>query len=146
MDTISLIVGIISIVLAIVAMISSKKAEEASLHNFERTQELLQKNYESTQKILQENYEKTKELLAEIDKKAAVIDSVVQKNQEQMMAMITNIVNETVIPKKRDFGEELGAQFLMSLIANPEQSEASLQNLETLAKLVENFPNQQKEH
>ena len=57
METISLIVGIISIVLAIVAMVSSKKAEQESLRNFEKTQELLQKNYESTQKMLQENYE-----------------------------------------------------------------------------------------
>ena len=144
METISLIVGIISIVLAIVAMASSKKAEQASLHNFEKTLELLQKNYESTQKILQDNYDKTKELLAEIDKKAAVIDSVVQRNQEQMMSTITNIVNETVIPKKRDFGEEIGAQFVMGLLSNPEQAQASLNNLGALAELIEKYPSQKK--
>ena len=144
METISLIVGIISIVLAIVAMASSKKAEQASLHNFEKTQELLQKNYESTQKILQDNYDKTKELLAEIDKKAAVIDSVVQRNQEQMMSTITNIVNETVIPKKRDFGEEIGAQFVMGLLSNPEQAQASLNNLGTLAELMQKYPGPKK--
>ena len=145
MEIISLIVGIISIVLAIVAMAFSKKAEQESLRNFEKTQELLQKNYESTQKILQENYEKTKELLAEIDKKAAVIDSVVQRNQEQMMSTITNIVNETVIPKKRDLGEEIGAQFIMGLLSNPEQAQASLNNLGTLAQMIEKFPNEKKE-
>lgn len=144
METISLIVGIISIVLAIVAMVSSKKAEQESLRNFEKTQELLQKNYESTQKMLQENYEKTKELLAEIDKKAAVIDSVVQRNQEQMMSTITNIVNETVIPKKRDFGEEIGAQFVMGLLSNSEQAQASLNNLEALAELMQKYPSQKK--
>lgn len=146
MEIISLIVGIISIVLAIVAMAFSKKAEQESLRNFEKTQELLQKNYESTQKILQENYEKTKELLAEIDKKAAVIDSVVQRNQEQMMSTITNIVNETVIPKKRDLGEEIGAQFIMGLLSNPEQAQASLNNLGTLAQMIEKFPNEEKEN
>ena len=146
MEIISLIVGIISIVLAIVAMAFSKKAEQESLRNFEKTQELLQKNYESTQKILQENYEKTKELLAEIDKKAAVIDSVVQRNQEQMMSTITNIVNETVNPKKRDLGEEIGAQFIMGLLSNPEQAQASLNNLGTLAQMIEKFPNEKKEN
>ena len=107
-------------------------------------QELLQKNYESTQKILQDNYDKTKELLAEIDKKAAVIDSVVQRNQEQMMSTITNIVNETVIPKKRDFGEEIGAQFVMGLLSNPEQAQASLNNLGTLAELMQKYPGPKK--
>ena len=145
METISLIVGIISIVLAVVAMVSSKRAEQESLRNFEKTQELLQKSYESTQRILQENYEKTKELLAEIDKKAAVIDSVVQRNQEQMMSTITNIVNETVIPKKRDLGEEIGAQFIMGLLSHPEQAQASLDGLSALAALVDNFPPPQKD-
>ena len=145
METISLIVGIISIVLAVVAMVSSKRAEQESLRNFEKTQELLQKSYESTQRILQENYEKTKELLAEIDKKAAVIDSVVQRNQEQMMSTITNIVNETVIPKKRDLGEEIGAQFIMGLLSHPEQAQASLDGLSALAALVDNFTPPQKD-
>lgn len=141
METISLIVGIISIVLAVVAMVSSKRAEQESLRNFEKTQELLQKSYESTQRILQENYEKTKELLAEIDKKAAVIDSVVQRNQEQMMSTITNIVNETVIPKKPNLGEEIGAQFIMGILSNPEQAQVSLDSLRALATLVDNFTN-----
>jgi len=125
-------------------MVSSKKAEQESLRNFEKTQELLQKNYESTQKMLQENYEKTKELLSEIDKKAVVIDSVVQRNQEQMMSTITNIVNETVIPKKRDFGEEIGAQFVMGLLSNPEQAQASLNNLGALAELMQKYPSPKK--
>ena len=141
METISLIVGIISIVLAVVAMVSSKRAEQESLRNFEKTQELLQKSYESTQRILHENYEKTKELLAEIDKKAAVIDSVVQRNQEQMMSTITNIVNETVIPKKPNLGEEIGAQFIMGILSHPEQAQVSLDSLRALATLVDNFTN-----
>lgn len=144
METLSLIVGIVSIVLALVSMASSKKAEQQSLHNFEKTQELLQKNYETTQKMLQDNYDKTKELLAEIDKKAAVIDSVVQKNQEQMMTTLTNIVNETVLPKKRDLGEEIGAQFIMGLLGNPEQAQNSINSLSALAELMDKFPNQEK--
>ena len=144
LEIISLLVGVISIVLAVVAMISSKKAEEASLHNFEKTQELLQKNYESTQKMLQENYDKTKELLAEIDKKAAVIDSVVQRNQEQMMDTITNIVNETVIPKRITPGEELGMQFLSNILSNPLQAKDAINNLGEIAKIMEVFPKNDK--
>lgn len=137
---VSLIVGIVSIVLAIVAMDSSKKAEQQSLHNFEKTQELLKQNYEVTQKMLQENYEKTKELLAEIDKKAAVIDSVVQKNQEQMMNTLTNIVNETVIPKKPNYGEQLGVEFLKGFISNPESMQSSIEGLNALKDFADKLP------
>ena len=137
---VSLIVGVVSIVLAVVAMDSSKKSEVQSQHNFERTQELLKQNYEITQKALQENYDKTKELLAEIDKKAAVIDSVVQRNQEQMMTTLTNIVNETVIPKKPDFGEQLGMEFLKGMMANPASMSSSIEGLGALMEMADKMP------
>lgn len=124
MEILSLIVGIVSIVLAIVSMVASKRAEQQSLHNFERTQVLL----------------------AEIDKKAAVIDSVVQRNQEQMMDTLTNIVNETIIPKKRNYGEEIGAQFLLGLLnGNAENAQNSINTLGALADLMEKFPNQKND-
>ena len=137
---VSLVVGIVSIVLAVVAMDSSKKAEQQSQHNFEKTQELLKQNYEATQKMLQENYEKTKELLAEIDKKAAVIDSVVQRNQEQMMSTLTNIVNETVIPKKPNYGEQLGVEWIRGMISNPQNMQSSIEGLNALKELAEKLP------
>ena len=137
---VSLVVGIVSIVLAIVAMDSSKKAEQQSLHNFEKTQDLLKQNYEATQKMLQDNYEKTKELLAEIDKKAAVIDSVVQRNQEQMMTTLTNIVNETVIPKKPNYGEQLGIEWLRGMIADPSNMKNSIDGLNALKEFADKLP------
>lgn len=137
---VSLVVGIVSIVLAVVAMDSSKKAELQSLHNFEKTQELLKQNYETTHRLLQENYEKTKELLAEIDKKAAVIDSVVQRNQEQMMNMLTNIVNEMVIPKKPNYGEELGVEFIKGMISNPQSMQSSIEGLSALKEFADKLP------
>ena len=137
---VSLAVGVVSIVLAIVSMDSSKKAENQSQHNFEKTQELLKQNYEMTQKVLQENYDKTKELLAEIDKKAAVIDSVVQRNQEQMMTTLTNIVNETVIPKKPNYGEQLGVEFLKGFMANPSMMSSSIEGLNALIQIAEKMP------
>ena len=129
MEVLSLVVGVVSIVLAIVSMISSKNAEKQSLHNFEKTQELLQKSYDDT-----------KNVLAEIDKKAAVIDSVVQKEQEQLMATMTNIVNKTAIPKEKDWGEEISAQFVTNILKNPNQAQEAINSLEALAGLVEKFP------
>ena len=137
---VSLVVGVVSIVLAVVAMDASKKSEMQSQHNFEKTQELLKQNYEITQKALQENYDKTKELLAEIDKKAAVIDSVVQRNQEQMMTTLTNIVNETVIPKKPDIGEQLGMEFLKGMMANPTSMSSSIEGLSALMEMADKMP------
>ncbi|MBE5874182.1 MAG: hypothetical protein E7287_07200 [Lachnospiraceae bacterium] len=137
---VSLVVGVVSIVLAVVSMDSSKKAESQSQHNFEKTQELLRQNYEVTQKVLQENYDKTKELLAQIDKKAAVIDSVVQRNQEQMMTTLTNIVNETVLPKKPDYGEQLGVEFMKGLMANPSAMSDSIEGLNALLQMAEKMP------
>ena len=137
---VSLVVGVVSIVLAIVAMDSSKKAEQQSQHNFERTQELLNQNYEMTQNALRENHDKTKELLADIDKKAAVIDSVVQRNQEQMMSTLTNIVNETVIPKKPNYGEQLGVEFLKGVLLNPDSMTSSIKGLNALIEITEKMP------
>ena len=142
---VSLVVGIVSIVLAVVAMDSSKKAEQQSLHNFEKTQDLLKQNYEATQKMLQENYEKTKELLAEIDKKAAVIDSVVQRNQEQMMNTLTNIVNETVIPKKPNYGEQLGVEWLKGMLANPGSMKSSIEGLSALKEFADQLPKEENQ-
>ena len=142
---VSLAVGIVSIVLAIVAMDSSRKAELQSLHNFEKTQDLLKQNYELTQKMLQENYEKTKELLSEIDKKAAVIDSVVQKNQEQMMNILTNIVNETIIPKKPNYGEQFGVEFLEGFLSNPESMKTSLDGLTALKEFADQMPKKDRD-
>ena len=137
---VSLVVGVVSIVLAIVAMNSSKVEGEQSQHNFERTQELLRQNYEITQRALQENYDKTKELLAEIDKKAAVIDSVVQRNQEQMMSTLTNIVNETVIPKKPNYGEQLGVELIRTMMANPSGISGSIDGLNALKEFAGKMP------
>lgn len=121
---VSLIVGVVSIVLAIVSMAFSKSAEQQSQHN----------------------YEKTQELLAEIDKKAAVIDSVVQKNQEQMMSTLTNIVNETIIPKKPNFGEQIGADLLKSAITSPENFKNFVEGFSALKDIADSLPKKNPEN
>ena len=107
-----MVTGLASIVLAVVAMALARASEKMSQANFEKTQELLQKNYNETQKMMFDIYDKTKDALAHIDKKAEVIENVVQRSQEQLMNTVTNLINETMIPKKQDIGEQFGIPML----------------------------------
>ena len=126
--TVSFAVGIVSIVLAIIAMFSSKATEKRS-----------QENFEKTQSMMHDIYDKIKDALAQIDKKAEIIDTVVQRNQEQLINTMTNILNETVIPKKPDIGEEIGAQFLANILQNPSDAPESIKNLMVLAGEIEKY-------
>jgi len=134
---ISLVTGIASIVLAIVAMVSAKVSEKTSQANFEKTQEMLRKNYDETQKMMLDVYDKTKNALSQIDKKAEIIENVVQRNQEQLITTMTNLLNETIIPKKPDLSEQLGAQFLQGLMQNPTQMGNSMNELLKLSEAIE---------
>lgn len=69
MEILSLIVGIVSIVLALVAIWHSTRSERLSI----------------------EYYDKTKEVLAEIDKKAAVIDNSVSSTQAKLVDTVIAI-------------------------------------------------------
>jgi Fe2+ transport system protein B len=89
MTTLSLVVGIVSIVLAIVAMITAKSSEKNSQDNFEKTQ-----------KMMHEIYDKTKDALAQIDKKSEIIEHVVQRNEEQLLNTMTNLISEVLIHKR----------------------------------------------
>jgi hypothetical protein len=126
--TISFAVGIVSIALAIIAMFSSKATEKRS-----------QENFEKTQSMMHDIYDKTKDALAQIDKKAEIIDAVVQRNQEQLIKTMTNILNETVIPKKPDMGEEIGTQFLANILKNPADATENIKTLMALAGEIEKY-------
>ena len=110
LDAISLISAIFSIVLAIIALITASKSEREVRENFEKTQKMMV-DYES----------RIKDLLAEINPKSAVIEKTVSESQQSLMATMTNIINETVIPKKADFGEQAAMQFLPMIMENPEK-------------------------
>ena len=110
LDAISLISAIFSIVLAIIAIITASKSEREVRENFEKTQKMMV-DYES----------RIKDLLAEINTKSAVIEKTVSESQQSLMATMTNIINETVIPKKADFGEQAAMQFLPMIMENPEK-------------------------
>ena len=125
MDMITIIsfaVGIVSIVLAVVAMVSAKATEKRS-----------QENFEKTQKIMHDVYDKIKDSLAQIDKKSEIIENVTQRNQEQLISTMTNLLNETIIPKKPNVSEEMGAQFLASLLQNPS---GAIENIKAIGEVA----------
>ncbi len=110
-DIISLISSIASLILAVVAIQAAKSSEKEVRDNFEKTQKMMIE-YES----------RMKDVLSEIDKKSAIIEKTVSESQKELMNTMTNIINETVIPKKKDMGEELGMQFMTQLMTNPNQA------------------------
>lgn len=138
LEIISLVASVASIILAVFAMIYAKYSSEQSQRNFDKTQELLQKNYENTQKVLQDNYDKTKDVLAEIDKKSAIIDSVVQKNQDQLMQTMTNLLKETVIPKKVDPAEQMGMLLFQKMLQDPVQCNNMLKGIKSISETMNN--------
>jgi len=121
----SFLASIASFILAIVA-ISAAKSSEREVRN----------NFEKTQKVMSEYQERTKEVLAEIDKKSAVIERTVSESQKQLMDTMTNIINETVIPKKKDVGEEMGLQFMNQLMTNPSQSGDMMNALKSIVSMT----------
>ena len=122
LDLISLIASISSLILAIVAIQAAKSSEKEVRENFIKTQEMLNQ-FES----------RNKEVMAEIDKKSAVIERTVSDSQQKLMDTLTNILNETVIPKKEDMGEKMGMQMLEQMMSNPE---AGMQNFSMLAEIM----------
>ena len=90
---VSLVVGVVSVVLATVAIWYSTQSERRS----------------------NENYNRTKELLAEIDKKAAVIESTMNNTQDKLVDTVTAIAR----PKEATQEELLMSYLLPSIMENP---------------------------
>ena len=94
---ISLVVGAVSIVLAIVAISYAILSERKST----------------------ENYNRTKDLLAEISEKAAIIQSTVDNTQEKLVDTITEIAK----PKHDTQEEILMKTLLPAMLEKPEMLE-----------------------
>ena len=125
-DFISFLSSITSLILAVVAIIRSINSEKDVRENFEKTKQ-----------VMAEYQERTKEVLAEIDKKSAVIERTVSDSQRQLLDTMTNIINETVIPKKTDVSEQLGIQFMQQLFANPQQANDMMGALQPFMDMAE---------
>lgn len=128
-DVISLIASLASLILAIVAIQAAKSSEKEVRDNFQRTQEML-KEFEI----------RNKETLADIDKKSAIIEKTVSDSQQKLMDTLTNILNETVIPKKVDAKEQFVMQVMQQLLQSPENGMENIERLATLMQKVQ--PNQ----
>lgn len=122
---VSLISGIVSVVLAIVAIQAAKVSEKEVRDNFEKTQKMLIE-YESRMKAT----------LAEIDKKSAIIEKTVSESQKDLMNTMTNIINETVIPKKQDMGEQFAAMFMSQLLSNPHEANSIVDAMKPIIELA----------
>lgn len=124
-NIVSLISGIVSVVLAIVAIQAAKVSEKEVRDNFEKTQKMLIE-YESRMKAT----------LAEIDKKSAIIEKTVSESQKDLMNTMTNIINETVIPKKQDMGEQFAAMFMSQLLSNPHEANSIVDAMKPIIELA----------
>ena len=123
-DVVSLIASLASLILAVVAIQAAKSSEKEVRDNFEKTQKMMIE-YES----------RMKDVLAEIDKKSAVIEKTVSESQKELMSTMTNIINETVIPKKSDMGEELGMMFFQQMMTDPDKASGMMGALQPLIEM-----------
>ena len=120
----SLFVGVASLVLSCYTIWLARFTESETRLAFQRNEDRMR-----------EHYEKTKDVLAEIDKRAAVIDNTIQQSQQHLLQTVTTLLNETVIPKKPDMGEQLGMKFMESMMQDPKQMPKMLEMVKTLGAL-----------
>lgn len=116
-DAISIVSGIISMILAFVAIWFAIKAEKES----------------------RDNYERTKTVLSKIEEKSAVVETTVTTAQKQLLDTVTKILEETAIPQKTSPDEQMGMVLLQMMSQDP-KSFATL--METFKPMMQN---QQKE-
>lgn len=117
-DFISLLSSIASLILAIVAIIAARTSEKE-----------VRDNFQNTQKMLIEYENRMKEVLSEIDKKSSIIEKTVSESQKELMTTMMNIINETVIPKKNDMGEEFAMMFMQNIMKDPSQATQIMNSL-----------------
>lgn len=131
LTVISLLVGVASIVLALISMKSASNSERRS-----------QEDFEKTQKIMNEIYDKTKDLLHSIDTKSSSISGMVEKNQTQLTTLFANVLDKAIPSKDKEISKmsqddidkiikenntldsnRLAMQLLPELIKNPDSLE-----------------------
>ncbi|HZV12360.1 MAG TPA: hypothetical protein VFA55_04035 [Candidatus Kapabacteria bacterium] len=99
----SLLVGVVSIVLAIVAISYAKSLEKESRETLTRAQALF----------------------AEIDKKAAIFQVVTSETQKQLLETVTSLAN----PKKLE--EQYGQIFMQSMMSDPTNTQKMMEAFRT---------------
>ena len=125
-DVVSLIASLASLILAIVAIQAARSSEREVRDNFDKTQKMMTE-YES----------RMKDVLSEIDKKSAIIEKTVSESQRDLMATMTNIINETVIPKKEDMGEQFAMMFVQQLLSDPDKAGGMMGALQPFIEMAQ---------
>jgi uncharacterized protein Yka (UPF0111/DUF47 family) len=124
----SIIIGTASIVLAAVAILFSVSYERRSAQNFKETQEIM-RSFEDRSKVL----------LSDVDKKAAIIEKVVQKNQDQMMDTLLKILTETLIPQQSHVIRDSFANFVNNLSDKPENMQMLFNLLKDILRTMKSY-------
>ena len=101
---ISLVVGVVSVILALVAIWFSWQSERKSA----------------------ENYNRTRDVLSEISQKAAVIEATVNNTQEKLVDTITEIAK----PKQETQEELLLKALVPAIMQNPDMMERLMKHSE----------------
>lgn len=132
---VSLFVGIVSIVLALISMKSASNSEKHS-----------QENFEKTQKMMNEIYDKTKDLLHQIDTKSSVISNSVDKSIMQLTNLFSNVLDRVVADQNKidipDVTEDKNLEKVMKkqkIDNNEISNQIAMQLLPELMKHPENL-------
>lgn len=107
-STVSVIIGAVSMAVALIAMWQANTAARESRANFE----------------------KTRDVLAEIDKRAAVTEQIVAENQKELL----DTVKRLAIPEQPDVSDQMGVALMTKLLENPEGLGDSLEQIMRLAE------------
>ena len=105
---ISLVVSVVSVVLALVAIWYSTQSERKSM----------------------ENYNRTRDVLSEISQRAGVIEATVNSTQEKLVDTITEIAK----PKQETQEELLLKTFIPAIVQNPDMLERLMKAAEQQQK------------
>jgi hypothetical protein len=86
---VSIVSSVVSIILAVFAILFSRRVENRLKHNFQKLKI-----------IMDDNQESTKEVLGNIDNEADAIKSTVYKSQAELLETLKTIMDECEIGKK----------------------------------------------
>lgn len=132
---VSLFVGVVSIVLALISMKAASNSEKNS-----------QENFEKTQKMMNEIYDKTKDLLHQIDTKSSVISNSVDKSIIQLTNLFSNVLDRVVTDQNKidipDVTEDKNLEKVMKeqkIDNNEISNQIAMQLLPELMKHPENL-------
>lgn len=126
LTVISLLVGVASIVLALISMKSASNSERRS-----------QEDFEKTQKIMNEIYDKTKDLLHSIDTKSSSISGIVEKNQTQLTTLFANVLDKA-IPSKDKAISKMSQDDIDKIIKENNTLDSNRLAMQLLPELIKN--------